>query len=48
MRKYYGWIITQNKECKKYPWNIYNKKGDYICSCVTLKEAKDCIKENMK
>lgn len=44
MRTYYGWTITKNEECKT-PWNIYNKNGEYICSCSTLKEAKDSIKE---
>lgn len=45
MRTYRGWTITRNAECKAYPWNIYDKSGRYICSCSTLKEAKDSIRE---
>lgn len=44
MRTYYGWTITKNEECRAYPWNIYDKDGEYVCSCATLKEAKDSIK----
>ena len=44
MRTYRGWIITRNSECKEYKWNIYDENGEYICSCRTLKEAKDSIK----
>ena len=48
MRTYYGWTITKNEECKAYPWNIYDENGEYICSCSTLKEAKDSIKDSIK
>lgn len=48
MKAYYGFTITKNDESRDYPWNIYERNGEYICSCSTLKEAKDSIRETIK